>query len=168
MEGMFYKSTFNNHNIEGWDVSKCINFRNMFYQSKFSGDLRRWVTGIKEEQIYDEETGEPLRIKVLRKDEKTIVTDSEAAKDPEMKTWKWKAATKEVHVEPPFVGARDEHDTIEKTKKILSKMSEFDDEIAKEKEIRKSKSMKDDDDELEMEEGKNLKNIFSYFFNLII
>ena len=39
-------------------------------------------------------------------------------------------------------------------------MSEFDADIAKEREHRKSKSM--EDDELEMEEGKNLKNIFSY------
>jgi hypothetical protein len=55
MEGMFYRSTFNNNSIEHIDVSSCINFRNMFVGCRFSGDISGWVPGTYEEIEYDDD-----------------------------------------------------------------------------------------------------------------
>jgi hypothetical protein len=55
MEGMFYRSTFNNNSIEHIDVSSCINFRNMFVGCRFSGDISYWVPGTYEEIEYDDD-----------------------------------------------------------------------------------------------------------------
>ena len=43
MEGMFYKSTFNNDSICNWDVSSCADFKNMFLFGSFSQSLKKWT-----------------------------------------------------------------------------------------------------------------------------
>ena len=43
MEGMFYKSTFNNDSICGWDVSSCSDFKNMFLFCPFKFSLKSWT-----------------------------------------------------------------------------------------------------------------------------
>lgn len=45
MEGMFYKSTFNNDSICGWDVTSCTDFRNMFLYCPFNKSLKLWTPG---------------------------------------------------------------------------------------------------------------------------
>ena len=45
MEGMFYKSTFNNDTICDWDVSSCTYFANMFLFCPFNQSLKRWTPG---------------------------------------------------------------------------------------------------------------------------
>ena len=42
MEGMFYKSTFNNNSISHWNVGSCENFLRMFTFCDFSGDISHW------------------------------------------------------------------------------------------------------------------------------
>lgn len=42
MEGMFYKSTFNNNSISRWNVGSCENFLRMFTFCDFSGDISHW------------------------------------------------------------------------------------------------------------------------------
>ena len=70
MEGMFYKSTFNNDSICGWDVSKCVNFLRMFQFSDFNQDISKWTTGYTESPKLDkhgnaelDSKGEPIMIK---------------------------------------------------------------------------------------------------------
>ena len=43
MEGMFYKSTFNNDTICEWDVSSCKDFKNMFLFCPFNQSLKKWT-----------------------------------------------------------------------------------------------------------------------------
>ena len=43
MEGMFYKSTFNNDSICEWDVSSCKDFKNMFLFCPFNQSLKKWT-----------------------------------------------------------------------------------------------------------------------------
>lgn len=43
MEGMFYKSTFNNDSICEWDVSSCADFKNMFLFCPFNQSLKKWT-----------------------------------------------------------------------------------------------------------------------------
>jgi len=43
MEGMFYKSTFNNDSICDWDVSSCADFKNMFLFGAFNQSLKKWT-----------------------------------------------------------------------------------------------------------------------------
>ena len=43
MEGMFYKSTFNNDTICEWDVSNCKDFKNMFLFCPFNQSLKKWT-----------------------------------------------------------------------------------------------------------------------------
>ena len=43
MEGMFYKSTFNNESICNWNVSSCADFRNMFLFCPFKYSLKAWT-----------------------------------------------------------------------------------------------------------------------------
>lgn len=43
MEGMFYKSTFNNDTICEWDVSSCSDFKNMFLFCPFNQSLKKWT-----------------------------------------------------------------------------------------------------------------------------
>lgn len=45
MEGMFYKSTFNNDSIVGWKPKRCTNFLRMFTFSEFNHTLSSWPTG---------------------------------------------------------------------------------------------------------------------------
>ena len=42
MEGMFYKSTFNNNSISRWNVGSCENFLRIFTFCDFSGDITHW------------------------------------------------------------------------------------------------------------------------------
>lgn len=60
MEGMFYKSTFNNDSICNWNVSSCADFKNMFLGSKFNQPLTKWKPKMirTREVVYDDETGE--------------------------------------------------------------------------------------------------------------
>ncbi len=43
MEGMFYKSTFNNDTICEWDVTSCKDFKNMFLFCPFNQSLKKWT-----------------------------------------------------------------------------------------------------------------------------
>lgn len=43
MEGMFYKSTFNNDTICEWDVTSCADFKNMFLFCPFNQSLKKWT-----------------------------------------------------------------------------------------------------------------------------
>lgn len=43
MEGMFYKSSFNNESICEWNVSSCDDFRNMFLFCPFNKSLKKWT-----------------------------------------------------------------------------------------------------------------------------
>lgn len=45
MEGMFYKSTFNNDSICHWDVTSCTDFKNMFLFCPFNQSLAAWSPG---------------------------------------------------------------------------------------------------------------------------
>ena len=45
MEGMFYKSTFNNDSICEWNVSSCTYFANMFLFCPFNFSLKKWTPG---------------------------------------------------------------------------------------------------------------------------
>ena len=45
MEGMFYKSSFNNDTICDWDVSSCTDFKNMFLFCPFNQSLKKWTPG---------------------------------------------------------------------------------------------------------------------------
>ena len=47
MDGMFYKSTFNNDSICGWDVSSCLTFENMFRYCSFKHNVDNWDIGHK-------------------------------------------------------------------------------------------------------------------------
>lgn len=60
MEGMFYKSTFNNDSICDWNVGRCNDFKNMFLGSKFTQSLNRWKPAWEKhrERVEDPETGE--------------------------------------------------------------------------------------------------------------
>lgn len=55
MEGMFYKSTFNNESICKWDVSNCTNFLRMFTFSDFNQSLKKWKPGYIDKTEYDED-----------------------------------------------------------------------------------------------------------------
>ena len=59
MEGMFYKSTFNNDSICGWDVSKCADFLRMFTYSDFNQSLKKWTPAYVEKTDYDD-YGNPI------------------------------------------------------------------------------------------------------------
>lgn len=54
MEGMFYKSTFNNDSICGWDVSSCADFLRMFTFSDFNQSLKKWTPAYIEKTEYDD------------------------------------------------------------------------------------------------------------------
>ena len=54
MEGMFYKSTFNNNSICGWDVSSCADFLRMFTFSDFNQSLKKWTPAYIEKTELDE------------------------------------------------------------------------------------------------------------------
>lgn len=54
MEGMFYKSTFNNESICKWDVGNCTNFLRMFTFSDFNQTLK-WKPGYIDKIEYDED-----------------------------------------------------------------------------------------------------------------
>lgn len=108
MEGMFYKSTFNNKSILNWNVSSCVNFRNMFYGSKFSYNIDNWTPGTVQEIVYDENTGEPVRI-----DGETQYTS--------------------VPAELPFVGAREDDNRRIKEERVLKALKAMDDQIEAEK-----------------------------------
>ncbi len=45
MEGMFYKSTFNNDSVCHWDVTSCVDFKNMFLFCPFNQSLAAWTPG---------------------------------------------------------------------------------------------------------------------------
>lgn len=54
MEGMFYKSTFNNDSICGWDVSSCADFLRMFTFSDFNQSLKKWTPAYVEKTELDD------------------------------------------------------------------------------------------------------------------
>ena len=54
MEGMFYKSTFNNDSICGWDVSSCADFLRMFTYSDFNQSLKKWTPAYVEKTELDD------------------------------------------------------------------------------------------------------------------
>lgn len=54
MEGMFYKSTFNNDSICGWDVSSCADFLRMFTYSDFNQSLKKWTPAYVEKTKLDD------------------------------------------------------------------------------------------------------------------
>lgn len=54
MEGMFYKSTFNNDSICGWDVSRCADFLRMFTFSDFNQSLKKWTPAYVEKTELDD------------------------------------------------------------------------------------------------------------------
>ena len=60
MEGMFYKSTFNNDSICGWDVSSCADFLRMFTYSDFNQSLKKWTPAYVEKIEFDD-YGSPVR-----------------------------------------------------------------------------------------------------------
>ena len=60
MEGMFYKSTFNNDSICGWDVSKCADFLRMFTFSDFNQSLKKWTPAYIE-KIETDDYGNPVK-----------------------------------------------------------------------------------------------------------
>ena len=51
MEGMFYKSTFNNDTICEWDVSSCKDFKNMFLFCPFNQSLKKWTPAFVEKTV---------------------------------------------------------------------------------------------------------------------
>ncbi len=53
MEGMFYKSTFNNDSICEWNVSACADFLRMFTFSDFNQSLKKWTPAFIETVEYD-------------------------------------------------------------------------------------------------------------------
>ena len=59
MEGMFYKSTFNNDSICGWDVSSCADFLRMFTFSDFNQSLKKWTPAYVEKTELDD-YGNPI------------------------------------------------------------------------------------------------------------
>ena len=59
MEGMFYKSTFNNDSICGWDVSSCSDFLRMFTFSDFNQSLKKWTPAYVEKTELDD-YGNPI------------------------------------------------------------------------------------------------------------
>lgn len=59
MEGMFYKSTFNNDSICGWDVSSCADFLRMFTFSDFNQSLKKWTPAYIEKTELDD-YGNPI------------------------------------------------------------------------------------------------------------
>ena len=59
MEGMFYKSTFNNDSICGWDVSSCADFLRMFTFSDFNQSLKKWTPAYIERTDLDD-FGNPI------------------------------------------------------------------------------------------------------------
>lgn len=81
MEGMFYKSSFNNDSICGWNVSSCADFKNMFSFSKFNQSLKRWT---------------PKFIEVPERD-----SDGHIVTDPSTR----KTIMKSVRAELPLIGA---------------------------------------------------------------
>ena len=54
MEGMFYKSTFNNDSICEWDVSSCADFLRMFTFSDFNQSLKKWTPAYVEKTELDD------------------------------------------------------------------------------------------------------------------
>ena len=132
MEGMFYKSTFNNKSILNWDVSSCVNFRNMFYGSKFSYNIDNWTPGTVQEIVYDENTGEPVRV------------EGEIQYEP-------------VPAELPFVGAREDDNRRIKEERVLKALKAMDDQIEAEKERRNRRNQTQNNTTNE-----SLKNIISF------
>lgn len=63
MEGMFYKSTFNNKSICDWEVGSCTNFLRMFTFSDFNQSLKNWRPGYIEKTEYDED-GTETKVRV--------------------------------------------------------------------------------------------------------
>lgn len=70
MEGMFYKSSFNNDSICDWNVSSCTNFLRMFTYSDFNQSLSKWTPGYEERIKLDkngnpelDSDGDPIKIK---------------------------------------------------------------------------------------------------------
>ncbi len=59
MEGMFYKSTFNNNSICSWDVSSCADFLRMFTFSDFNQNLKKWTPAYVEKTELDD-FGNPI------------------------------------------------------------------------------------------------------------
>ena len=80
MEGMFYKSSFNNDSICNWNVSSCADFKNMFSFSKFNQSLKKWT---------------PKFIEVIERD-----ADGHAVRDASGSPVK-----KSVRAELPLIGA---------------------------------------------------------------
>ena len=61
MEGMFYKSTFNNDSICHWDVSSCPDFKNMFLFCPFNQSLAAWTPAWVEKKIRNEDGSEETK-----------------------------------------------------------------------------------------------------------
>ena len=61
MEGMFYKSTFNNDSICHWDVSSCPDFKNMFLFCPFNQSLAAWTPAWVEQKIKNEDGTEEVK-----------------------------------------------------------------------------------------------------------
>ena len=94
MEGMFYKSTFNNDSICNWNVGSCADFKNMFLGSKFNQSLSNWkpkmiktkekVTDVDGTKLVDVEKRAPLPFIGAQEDEEKEMMDmfwSEKFKD---------------------------------------------------------------------------------------
>ena len=100
MEGMFYKSSFNNDSICEWNVSSCSDFKNMFSFSKFNQSLKKWT---------------PAFISVIERD-----VDGRVVRDASGQPVK-----KSVRADLPLVGAAAD----EETELLIQHWNEIFDEI---------------------------------------
>lgn len=62
MEGMFYKSTFNNDTICEWDVSSCKDFKNMFLFCPFNQSLKKWTPAFVEKTFINSDGTKEKRL----------------------------------------------------------------------------------------------------------
>lgn len=123
MEGMFYRSTFNNDSIENWDVSNCKKFKNMFTGSKFAGDISKWVTATVEEPVLADD-GTP---------EEYWDTDPDTGKKVLV------TKTRKIHVPLPKVGVRLAEIENELDDRIIASLDELD----YREDIKENRNMKD-------------------------